>query len=1012
MEELNRESIGRWAGARALSTPTAAIIMIVVILVVGGVGYVGLNATKSSPVSNSSCAPSTAPACEQASGAHDLTLNVPFKSVQEGNPVPFTAALPSGETATSYSFDFGDGATATQAGAAVSHTYSAPGTYIASVTGDVKGATHDSYYSLVVITVSSSFASASAGNLPGVAGTIVSNGSSSSHPTAILQPGGSATFQGTYSSAPTNPLFVLSAPWMKGPSGVTPTTNTSTNSSAKASFTFSSSGTWVVSFVGTATSGSTVVHQFYNWSVFVAPSGLNAGASGLSVLSSPHKGYLDVYELAPGGSNSEDPAIDYETLGYEPIINVYQQLIAYNGSSTGPTYQSYVPEIATCVPGSVTGANNCASLYGGDSLVSSDGNNYTFVISKAPQFYDPVTHNSWGVWPTDVEFSLARTMAFSTNPCDGCNNGWIVSQALLSAGNINWDGVLHAPLNNTPQNVFAAMTVNGTDCPASAMTNDHGCVTFHANANGLAWPYFLELIADPLGASIVPCGWFSAPAQGAGIPLWTQGNVLGNGDHPCGAPGSSGYGMAPSAMPAMGWDSWELTASQPPFLGNVQWHMAGSGPYYLSDLRPAASYALAANPAYVPNPLCTWTGCLPQAHQYVGNVSVTWETNQVPGEQAYAAGAADFASVPSTDIAFLLQLIQEGKVAATSFPSISIFFFPFNLNFKESGISQYTSNPVNVPQDWYSYVGIRQLFAHAYPYQTIEQTINTKDGLQFLFNYGGAIPQFMANYYPTNVSWPTGDPCSDATNSACAAYWWAQVQSASSPYYDPEVASCSSANPCQLPFFSQTGSPALDQQTALWAQEISTITGGAIKMSVLDINFVDLVINSLYLGPYNDPMPAYQLGWAPDYPDPTDYMVPLYKADSSYTLGDVTLEQMTLSQFNASSCTASHPYSDYTYWSNLAATTGIPNDCQGAAYLAMQIAMSAAAVMPAGPQRVLTYAEIEQIANALALYVYWGQQNLIVSSAAWIDPTTYNSNVTIGGGSDSTWFTIQGNGLY
>jgi hypothetical protein len=78
----------------------------------------------------------------------------------------------------------------------------------------------------------------------------------------------------------------------------------------------------------------------------------------------------------------------------------------------------------------------------------------------------------------------------------------------------------------------------------------------------------------------------------------------------------------------------------------------------------------------------------------------------------------------------------------------------------------------------------------------------------------------------------------------------------------------------------------------------------------------------------------------------------------------------------------------------------------------MQAGMQAAAVMPAGPARVLAYDEIEQIANALALYTYWGQENQIVTSAPWINPTTYNSNVTIGGGTDSTWFTIQGNGIY
>src|ERR1700691_1907782 len=100
---------------------------------------------------------------------------------------------------------------------------------------------------------------------------------------------------------------------------------------------------------------------------------------------------------------------------------------------------------------------------------------------------------------------------------------------------------------------------------------------------------------------------------------------------------------------------------------------------------------------------------------------------------------------------------------------------------------------------------------------------------------------------------------------------------------------------------------------------------------------------------------------------------------------------------------------DFYYWANKAGSAaagagGIPNDCQGAAYDAMLVGLANASSLAAGPQRVLVYNLAEQIANGLALYTYWGQQNLIVTSAAWINPDSYNSNVTIGGGSDSTWF--------
>jgi peptide/nickel transport system substrate-binding protein len=1016
MGEENTVSVGRWAGKRALSTPTAAVIMIVVILVVGGIGYVALNSKGTTSTTRVSCVPAGSAACEAGIAGHDLTLSAPFQSVQQGAVVPFTASAPPGSVVSSWAFNFGDGSNQTSTTPSASHAYATSGNYIASVTAVIKGATHDSYRDLVPISVTPSYASGSSGNTPSVTGIITTNSTpvTGVTPTAVIQTGGSVTLQGTYTSAPTNPLFSVLAPTWVTPTGGTVSGVTTSNSTSAGTFTFASAGTYSVTFVGSAaSSGSPTAYQNYSWTVFVATTGFHAGASAASTAKSPHPGSIIAYELAPGGSLSEDPAIDYETLGYEPIINVYQNLIAYNGSQTGPTFSSYIPEIATCVPGSDVGANNCQSMY--DSTLIS-GSNYTFVISSAPQFYDPnnpnTATNHWGVYPTDVVFSLIRTMGFATLPCVECNNGWIVTQALLGPGNGTWDAI-HGALNNTPEQMWNSMTINESGlCPAIAMTADHGCVTFHADGGGLNWPYFLELIADPLGSAIVPAGWFSAPAQAAGIPYWTAGNVTGTGDHPVPVPGSPGYGVAWNTLNPTALDQYETAASGPPYIGNVQWGMAGSGPYYMKNIKPTLSYDLQANPSYASNPLCTWTGCQPAVGAYASSVSVTWETTQVPGEQAYAAGVADFASIPSTDTAFLLQLIAQGKITATAFPSISIDFFPFNLDFDLTAARTYTSNPITTPTDWFSYLGMRQFFAAAYPYSTIQQTINTIGGIPYDFQYGGAIPQFMANYYPTNVSWPTGNPDTVATDVGGAAWWWAQLTTKGSAYYDPEAAACSAANPCQLPLFGQTGAPPLDQRIALWVAEISSLTGGAVIANPLDINFIDAVINSLYTGPYGNPMPVYRLGWAPDYPDPTDYVNPLWRPDATYTASDVDSEQMSLPAFDNASCM---PAADWTYWSNLAQTLktggGIPNDCQGAAYAAMNDALTAAATMPAGPQRVLTYAEAEQIANGLAMYVYSFQDNEVVTSAAWVNVTSFNSNVCIGGGADSTWYTITGNGV-
>jgi len=1028
MEEgtVLKESSSRWSGSRGLAPATAAIVMLVVVLLVGGVGFVAFNAIKPTAHTAQTCQPATSPSCSAFSVTHDLRILTPFKTAQSNTIVPFTAVLPSGETSSAFKFDFGDGSAAAATTApATSHSYTSPGVYIVSVTATINGVTHDSYQALGLISITASYSQTSASNLPGVTGTITANSSTSTAPTAILSPGGFISVLGSYTSAPTNPIYSLASPTISASAGGTLSGATNTNSTASAKVTFASSGTYQVTFVGTATSTSgtpATVHQSYVWTVFVAPTGLHAGAAGGGgIVQSPHRTTgLNVYEYYPGGSTTSDPAIDYETVGYEVILNVYQSLIAYNGSQTGPTAASFVPQLATCVPGS----SLCSAKYGSPLT---DGQNYTFVIDHTANFYDPATKVSWGVYPSDVVFSLARTMGFATLPCYSCNNGWIATQAILPTGNALWDNGIHAVRNNTPQNIFNALSVNDSKwCPAAAMSAEHGCVTFHATGGGPVlgvgagaghlWPYFLELVSN--WAFVMSCGWASSANQGAGLPYWTAGNVSGSGDRPCTLPGgvttttAAAFTTAVNAIPMKGWDAYESLGSKAPYVGSLQYKMLGSGPYYLADIKPGQSYLLKLNPAYNQPEYCNWNGCMPAKNTYATAVSVVWETSQIPGEQAYASGVADFASIPSTDTALLLQLVQQGKVGALAFPSISFFFFPFDFAFNTVGAQRYTSNPISVPSDWFSHVGVRQFFAHTYPYDSVQQTINTKDGIQYFFNYGGAIPQFMANYYPSNISWPGGDPVTDATVVGSAAWWWKEVTTPGTPYYTSAAAACSSSNPCELPMFGQTGSPDLDQRIALWQAEIGKITNGAVKLDSLDINFVDLVINSLASGPYQNAMPVYQLGWAPDYPDPTDYLSAMYEPDASYTASDTVREQTTLTQFNASSC---HPYTDYGFYARLGAGPAsgwVAENCQGAAYAAMTVAEALAAVMPAGPARVAMYNEIEQIANQLALYIYWGQENIVASYAAWINGGSINTNVTIGGGADFLWYGITGNGIY
>ena len=992
-----------------------AIVILTLTLVIAGAGtYVAYSGVRTT------CAPAGDPVCVPSSSSpHDMSLLVPLRTTQEDVPIPVTAILPSQYHASSFVFNFGDGTTNTTSSPTAIHTYTTPGVYIISVTADVNGVTHDNVHALAEVSVAMSYATDSLGTVPTPFGSLVSNSTSSVSPTSLLQIGESIVFQGMYTLAPTNPLYSLGTPTISS-TGATISSASNTSQSAQATLSYKAAGTYVVSFVGSGVSpGLPTAYENFSWTVEVAPSGQNYAFAGSPTSIDPHPGQIISYEAYSGGATTFDPAIDYDLAGYEVVGNVYQQLVLYNGSEAGPSPNDYISEIATCVPGS----SQCASLYGGDTL--QQGTNYTFVISSAPQFYDPYdtvngVHPSWGVYPSDVMFSVLRTMGFSLLPYPLFTNGWILTQSLLPGGNSTWDNGTHATFNNTPQWMFGAMTINGTDCPQVALTQEHGCITFNADANnsyGSSWPFFLELISDQQGGSIVPCGWFSEPAQGQGIPGWTLNNASDQGPHPCVAPTAAQI----RAMSPTSFDHWEenyYNAVTGVYAGNTQWRMVGSGPYYLSGFQLGESYDLGPNPAYQSNPYCTWSECQPPAKHYVPVVHVVWESDDTIGEQSMASGVADFASFPTTDTGFLLQLIENGKSNALVVPSLAINTLFFALNFSKAREHTYTDNLNTIPSDFFSYIGMRQYFAHAYPYASIETSVNTVDGIQWGFDFGGAIPDFMGDYYPHNIQWPSGAPCTNSSDPNCPAYWWAQMQIKGGPYYDPEAASCTSATPCAFSIYNSQGDTSEDERMALFASSVSSLSGGAIQMSVVDIPATTLALEGT-AGPGTNALPMETGVWYPDYPDPTDYVYPFYYPDATFTLPEATAEGLDSSYvmtpqpspFNSTLPTGGACPTNYNFYVNIskAGYGVVPQSCQGAAYDAMIGLLTHAGSLPANAYRVLQFDQAEQIASQLALMIYDYQTDIVVPYASWINPSSVSTNVIYAG--FFWWWLVNGNGV-
>ena len=138
----------------------------------------------------------------------------------------------------------------------------------------------------------------------------------------------------------------------------------------------------------------------------------------------------------------------------------------------------------------------------------------------------------------------------------------------------------------------------------------------------------------------------------------------------------------------------------------------------------------------------------PAPTHYVASVNVIYQSSDTVGIEQYKAGQADFASILPGETPQMLSLIQEGKIGAFTVPTLSVFFLPLAMEFNPSAAKTLDPNTLNIPADFFNYVGLRQFLVNAFPYTTVENTIFTTDGIQYGFNYGGAIPQVHGELLP------------------------------------------------------------------------------------------------------------------------------------------------------------------------------------------------------------------------------------------------------------------------
>jgi len=1018
-------STGHRLGRRGLSPTMAIVILVVVVVVVGGAGYAGLQSVKPTSSSSTTCTPSTA--C--ASKLNDVNLFVAqqpgfgeqYGQLSAGSAFSGTIIPTGSETVKTYTIAWGDGTATTSSGPTITHTYANAGLYVMSASVvDTGGATHTGTSGLFPVNVNQSFGNLSYGTYPGISATFNNGTTGGFEPWATV--GTTVTVSASYTGTAPTPGWSNGGMTITAGSGVAQKTYTPGPNSASGTYTLTSAGIANITLHASSVNGATTLPITYTWGVFVAASGTPLGCRYCAppVAKSPHPGSIIAYEVAPGGAVTLDPAMDYYTVGAEVSLNVYQDLVAYNGTDVGPQYPNYVPQIATCVPGSA----QCTALYG-NTLQS--GHMYTFVIAKTAKFYDPKTKASWNVYPSDVMFSYARQLSFANLPAVAVYAGWIVAQALLPVGNPAWDGGIHAPYNNTPQNIMGAMLVNDSAyCPASAIagTSGNGCITFNVSGAGQYWPAFLSYTSHGTAGNIVPAGWFTA--QGATVP----GFGTAGGDFPLLLPGAAtstsqaSYQTWFNGLTPTAWDSWQVAVGvgdYPAGEPGVSFNEVGSGPYALTQpANPAIGYVLEANPAFLPPAGCAgqpW--CQPAYGNYAKSVTVYWDDDDTAGIQAAQAGQSDYSGIEAADTATLLALVQKGDLKFLQSPATTVFSFGYNTQIDLTSLKTYDPYPINIQSNSLSYIGLRGFLDTAYPYASVQAQFNQIQGIQYGFNYGGFIPQYMGDYYPTNISWPnynpsTGqfsNPSSDQSAVGSAGWYWKALTTSGNPLYDPQFGpgGYSSSNPMHIPALYFLGDPTHQSVLNLWSSEVSALSGGAVVFDVFPVSSSIVYANLLPNG--ECPWALWFLGWAADYAQPYDYWAAYGAGSGTWSAADTLFPTFSQAAYNASTCGYSTPsvFANLQHW---AAQPYIPQACQGTAYLVTLYWAGYANTNPNLAQGVYEWNQISSVYNLLNLYANTEQTNAQLTVGPWISGATIEASSLNGyPGGELVWYTFTGNGV-
>ncbi len=440
-------------------------------------------------------------------------------------------------------------------------------------------------------------------------------------------------------------------------------------------------------------------------------------------------------------------------------------------------------------------------------------------------------------------------------------------------------------------------------------------VTFHLLKPD---PAFLDYLADPSGTSITDYSWLVA--HGAGITF----------------------------TPA-GFAAYVNQGNEVDYNNYVRYHAMGSGPYMIKNYLVGQSIILVPNPYYTPI-----AGIPGFSHAANDTIYIQWEKDPSTALLMVESGQTDIINyVPSSYYPIMAKLASQGKINITNFPTLDIYYYVFNVDVNTSMLSSLGAG-FQIPQYYFANLDVRRAFAYAFNYTNFIDNLvgNNIYGGDFASNYVGMIPKGMPGYMSATQLQQAGAvvPTYDLTV--------AKQYMEESGLYNQTVT---------FPIIVASGDFIDYAAVEDWASVMNSIDPN-IHASAMYIPFSEIFG---YQVPNEDPLPIVTgTGWTPDFPFPSDYVIPMYGEAGMFGMG-------------------------YGYTPQVFAAAGHPNQAKEDALMNQYIADAQATGN--ATLALKYYDEAEVLGVNLTFYVYTEQQNGFLYYSTALHGAQYEQNPIFAG---------------